>query len=302
MDLRHSETEGRKHKGIGWCHYPIPAFKMTLPLILFSEKKGRKKFRGSVPASTTGFCDFRTKGKAGESFKQSLCVPWKWHPLAVVNGILVRYSEHCFMFFGDKSARIQTPCTRIAFPSTQRYLEGGSSKCQKMSPGTSDWEVLAKHPTVMCERQRRRTGFPQVWDNTGSPAGEKMSATGPESKEFTPWLSLTKGPGHSQGSLNAGHPWRARLTYSTKAMIQIHGYHGAAVYAPGVPGRARSIQAAFTKETSLQLGPEWNGCNLHQEGMTGSWCRFVSLGVVCAPQTQQWAKHILGPAFTELVI
>ena len=63
------------------CHFPTPAPQKARPLILSSEKKGRKKFGGPVPASTTGFCTFRTKGREGDAFKPSPYVTSKWHQL-----------------------------------------------------------------------------------------------------------------------------------------------------------------------------------------------------------------------------
>lgn len=70
-----AETGGRRPP------FAMPVFKARPPLILSSEHKGRQKSGGPVPALTAVFCSFGTKGKAGESSKQSPCVTGEWHQL-----------------------------------------------------------------------------------------------------------------------------------------------------------------------------------------------------------------------------
>ena len=158
-----AETNSRRHPGVGATSPCLPSLQKDTTLDpFFREERERETQWTWFPASITGFCSFRTKGKEGECFELSLYVT-KVAPIDMWMLVLwERYSECCFVFFETNQQKYNILCTAV--PSTPRNQEWGSSKCHRLCfPGPQRERFLQASHCVLCQKEHLRTdSFPQV--------------------------------------------------------------------------------------------------------------------------------------------
>ena len=146
---------------------PLPhacsPFKKTLPLILYSKKKGREKLSG--PGSqllALAFVASEQKEKKGNVLSYPLMLQ-KWLQLICECWSYERYSECCFVFFETNQQKYNILCTAV--PSTQRDQEWGSSKCHRLCfPGPQSERFLQSIPLCHVSKGAPKNSFPQVCD------------------------------------------------------------------------------------------------------------------------------------------
>ena len=106
VDLRLEQTNSRRHPGVGATSPCLLSLQKDTTLDpLFQEERERETQRAWFPASSTGFCSFRTKGKEGECFKLSPYVT-KVAPIDMWMLVLWKIFWMLLCVFWDKSAKI----------------------------------------------------------------------------------------------------------------------------------------------------------------------------------------------------